>query len=252
MAKPQLSQNEPNNPGAWEMLWKSGLWLLVGLLIAFLIFVILILVGWVFQQALQNRMTGAITTNPLLPLILIIIAFISTAVWNIIINWIYNLIFSERYYDLSKMFSMTMITNVLLFFIFLPLYIIFFKNIENLFVILAFHILFSIFISHSNIEFITNPNYCWVALIWTGMWFCFTILIFAIIYNAINLNSWWAEKILLSLPPILGYSLIPLINSIWEQIYYKFYAMWNDFLYIPSISEILVNDEQVDEVNVDL
>jgi hypothetical protein len=45
---------------------------------------------------------------------------------------------------------------------------------------------------------------------------------------------------------------IPFISTLWEKIYYKFYEMGSDFLYIPSISEVLVDEEEVDEVNVDI
>jgi hypothetical protein len=39
---------------------------------------------------------------------------------------------------------------------------------------------------------------------------------------------------------------------VFEKIYYKLYEVGNDFLYVPSISEVLVDEEEVDEVNVKL
>jgi len=51
------------------------------------------------------------------------------------------------------------LTNGILFFVLAPIYIIFAGEIEILFLILGFHVLFSVFVSASQIEFSTNPNY---------------------------------------------------------------------------------------------
>ncbi len=40
--------------------------------------------------------------------------------------------------------------------------------------------------------------------------------------------------IFMIVPPIAGYILIPLGYSIWEKIYYKWYEMGNNGLYIPE------------------
>lgn len=39
-------------------------------------------------------------------------------------------------------------------------------------------------------------------------------------------------------PPIVGYTLIPFGSGIWEKIYYKFYELGNNGLYIPSATEV--------------
>jgi hypothetical protein len=99
------------------------------------------------------------SVNPLLPLILIIIAFIATFIGNVMLAGIYNLFYPTKYYDLGKMFSNSLLSNVIVFFVFMPLYLLFYNDIQSLFTILAIHILFSIFTSYTHIEFLTNPNY---------------------------------------------------------------------------------------------
>ena len=59
-------------------------------------------------------------------------------------------------------------------------------------------------------------------------------------------------RILVSLPPVLAYFCLPLFHSAWEKVYYKFYSMGNNFFYIPSLSEVMVDAEENDEVEVDI
>jgi len=53
-----LIELEPANPSRWQVFMKTGLGLIVGIFIAFLVFVILLLVGGVVQQALAERIIG--------------------------------------------------------------------------------------------------------------------------------------------------------------------------------------------------
>jgi len=45
-------------------------------------------------------------------------------------------------------------------------------------------------------------------------------------------------KMLIAIPPLLSYTIIPFAFSLREKLYYKFYEMGNNFLYIPSLSEV--------------
>ena len=76
--------NAPNNPSGSQLVGKALLGLVVGIVIALLIFVVLILMAGMLDQALRNKITGIYAINPLLPLVLIVIAFIGTFVGNII------------------------------------------------------------------------------------------------------------------------------------------------------------------------
>ncbi len=56
----------------------------------------------------------------------------------------------------------------------------------------------------------------------------------------------------ITLPPILGYMLIPLGLGLWEKIYFKFYEMGNNPFYIDTV----IPDEEIsideNEINIDL
>jgi len=59
-------------------------------------------------------------------------------------------------------------------------------------------------------------------------------------------------RILLALPPVLAYFCLPLLHSTWEKIYYKFYSMGNNFFYIPSLNEVMIDSEEDDDVEVEM
>ena len=89
------------------------------------------MVSGILTPALQNNIesAGVTTVNPLVPLILLVIAFIATFIGNVMLAGVYNLLYSTKYYDLGKMFSNSLLANVMIFFIFTPLYLLFYNNI---------------------------------------------------------------------------------------------------------------------------
>jgi len=251
--KPNLMLDmEPHDPSGREVMIKRMVGLVVWLIIAFLIFVILFLVWGMISEALSNRTSGVFSINPLLPLILLVISFLGTFIWNIIITGTFNLIYTDTYYDMWKMFNITLLLNILLFFFFVPLYIIFASSIEQLFMILAMHILLTIFLCYVGMEITTNPNYAASHLVWGARWLMVSIFVFALIFRRVNLDAWTSARILLALPAILWYSCIPLFHAIREKIYCKFYSMWNNFLYVPSLHEVMIDAEDNASVNVDI
>lgn len=243
---------EPANPSRWQVFMKTWLWLIVGVFIAFLVFVILLLVGGVVQEALAERIIGGDGINPLLPLILLVVAFLGTFIWSVILAGIYNLIFTEKYYDMSKMFSLTLFANIIVFMFFIGLYLLFANMIEPLFFVLAFHIIFTVFLSIALIEISTNPNYAAVHLLGAAIGLVLAILIFAIAYKFIDINEGSSVNVLLSLPPVLAYCFVPFWHGLREKIYFKFYEAGNNFFYIPSLNEVLVDEQEVDEVEVNM
>ena len=145
------------------------------------------------------------------------------------------------------MFGLLFLTNGILFFFLAPIYIVFANQIDILFLILGFHILFSVFTSASQIEFSTNPNYSASAFMGNILGFVLAFLAYALIYKA----SWSAavqQKIYLFmlLPPILGYAVLPLGAGIREKVYYKSYELGNNGFYVPSVAE---SDEEETEEN---
>ncbi len=260
---------EPNNSSGWQIAAKVVVWLVVWIIIAFLVFAITVLFNTVIQSGINVIASDSdITGNPVLPIIFLLIAFISSLVWNIII-WIANsFIDSSKYYDLWKILSLISVSNIIIFFVIAPIYMIFWDNILWLFIIMWFHNIFSVFVSYSLMEYTTNPNYSASTLIGTTFGLCVFLVMFLAFYN--SFNSWWLNldessaqraKILISMPPLLSYILMPLCYSIWEKVYYKFYEMWNNFFYIPSLREVTIQwdsaegsstDESEDDINVEL
>lgn len=247
-----LIELEPANPSWWQVFLKTLLGLIVGIFIAFLVFVILLLVGGVVQQALSARIMWGDGVNPLLPLILLVVAFLGTFIWSVILAGIYNLIFTEKYYDMGKMFSLTLFANIVVFIFFIGLYLLFADMIEPLFFVLAFHIIFTVFLSIALIEISTNPNYAAVHLIGASIGLVIAVLVFAIAYKIIDINEGRSVNILLSLPPVLAYCFLPFWHGLREKIYWKFYEAGNNFFYIPSLNEVLVDEQEVDEVEVEM
>ena len=229
--------NEPSNLSWWQLIGKFFIGLLIGGVIAALLFVILSFMGGMFTSAFGQQ--AGMSVNPLLSLVLLFIGFLSTFIGNIAVGGIYNLFYNRKYYNTSKMFGLLFLTNGILFFFLAPIYIVFASQIEILFLILGFHIIFSVFTSASQIEFSTNPNYSASAFMGNVLGFTIAFLVYAIVYKL----SWSAgvqQKIyfFMMFPPVLAYALIPFGSGIREKIYYKFYEMGNNGFYIPSVTEI--------------
>ncbi|MEI6774947.1 MAG: hypothetical protein WCL18_09610, partial [bacterium] len=103
------------------------------------------------------------------------------------------------------MFGLLFLTNGILFFFLAPIYIVFASQIDILFIILGFHILFSVFTSASQIEFSTNPNYSGSAFMGNVLGFVLAFLAYSLIYK-LSGSAAVQQKIYLFmlLPPILG------------------------------------------------
>jgi len=248
-----IDNNIPTNPSWWQLIGKLVVGLITGLIFSAIVFVMFILLGSTIDEAIKNSANN-LTFSPLVWLSFMAIGIITSILWNLVISAIYNVVWWDDYYDMKLMSSWILSANLLLFIPFLFLYFYVWtilKDIEKLFIVFGFHLFFSVFISLVNIDLIKNPNYSPVYIIWNSFGFIVTLLIFFIIFN-VSTKVWDLKKNILFYPPILSFSLIPFLSALWEKIYYKFYEMWNDFLYVPSISEVLVDEEEIDEVNVEI
>jgi hypothetical protein len=67
----------------------------------------------------------------------------------------------------------------------------------------------------------------------------------------LDVNQGNTAHLLLALPPVLIYATLPLFHGMWEKLYYKFYSAGNNFFYIPSLSEVTVDEEEYEEVLVE-
>jgi len=247
---------EPSNLSGWQLMGKAAIWLVVWILIAVLLFVVLSFIGTIFDSAIQ--WWTWFKSNPLLWIIILFIGFLSSFIGNIIVWWAYSVFFNKKYYDSSKMFWFLLLTNALLFAILAPIYIVFSSNVDTLFLILWFHVMFSIFISANQMDFLSNPNYSGSALMGNTLWFAMAFLLYGILYKVAKVSSVSNQTYFFMLfPSILAFTLIPFFSGLWEKIYYKFYEMGSKSFYIPSLSEVTTDDaeeqsisEQEAEINV--
>ncbi len=243
MSSPSSIFNEPSNLSGWQLVGKVCIGLMIGWVIAALLFVILSFMGGMFTSAFGQQ--GVSTINPLLSLVLLFIGFLSTFIGNIAVGGLYSLFYSKKYYNTGKMFGLLFLTNGILFFFLAPIYIVFASQIDILFLILGFHILFSVFTSAAQIEFSTNPNYSASAFMGNILWFALAFLAYALIYKMSG-SAAVQQKIYLFmlLPPILGYTILPFGSGVREKIYYKAYELGNNWFYIPSTAE---SEEEMEE-----
>lgn len=107
----EILDMQPHTLTGWELFAKTIIGFIIGLIIAFLLFVILSFVGSMFIDALQQQSNQYIRPNPLFPMILLFIGFTSTFIGNMIIAGLYNLFYPKKYYDVSKLFSFLLLTN---------------------------------------------------------------------------------------------------------------------------------------------
>ncbi len=240
----------PYAPAWWPVMSKVLVWLVVWFLISFLVFLVIFMLG-----------TDTFTSDTVsfLPFILLLVSFVTTFIGNTMIMWAYNLFFSERYYDFSKMFGMVLLTNAILFFLFIFIYVMWDIRDNSILMILAFHLLLSIFISYNIIEFLPNPQYSTSSFVGNTIWFAFAIVIYLIVYNTTKLSADSVKMYHLMLwPAILAYTLIPLSQWIRQNIYRWFYEKWNDFFYLPTekerLEETVFSEEEIiqkEKVNVE-
>jgi len=248
-----MDTNSPTNPNWWVIITKLIVWLIVWLVFSGIVFLMFVWLWASIDQAVANSANN-FSFSPLIWLSFMWIWLIVSIVGSLIIAWIYNVLWNEDYYDMKIMSSWIWAINLLLFIPFGLLYFFVWtiqQSMENLFIVYWFHLFFSIFVSFIIMDNTKNPNYSSVSVIWNSFWFIIALLIFFIIYSLYSTKAGSWQKNILFYPTILSFSIIPFISAIWEKIYYKFYEMWNDFLYIPSISEVLVDEEENDEINVE-
>jgi hypothetical protein len=138
----------------------------------------------------------------------------------------YSVFYSKKYYNSSKTFGFLLLTNAILLVVLAPIYIVFAKQVETLFLILGFHIMFSSFVSANQMDFLSNPNYSGSALIGNVFGFAMAFLVYSIIYKSAKVSSVSNQTYFFMLfPSIISFTLIPFFAGLWEKIYYKFYEM---------------------------
>lgn len=235
--------NEPQNPGWWQIGGKTWIWLLIGIVLAFLVFAILSVLGTDFF------VTG---DSMFMALVFIIIACVVTIIGMGIFSGLLSMMFSSDYYDFGKMFGFSVLANGLLVLLFLPLYLMMSDTIDSLMIVYAFHVMFWFFISYVLLEFTTNPNYSASNLMWWMLGFGITLVVYMMIYSFNINNPVGANNVYIYVlsPFLISYVCVPLFHGIWTQIYYGIYSSGNNPLFVPQLSDVTQTQEEVDEVNV--
>jgi hypothetical protein len=170
------------------------------------------------------------------------------------------------YPSVGKLTTYALITNVILFLLLAPLYAIVYQSVSSLFMVLGFHTILSVFITSVMNEISIDSQYSLSAIVGWLLGMSWVIFIFVLIYKMMILDSidigWTTSnsqiQIMLSIPALLAYFLIPLAHGIWQKIYGALYDMWSNFLYAQSWNERVVaaqmteNQEIIEEeINVD-
>lgn len=238
-------ETTPNHTWWWELTWKFFIWLLFGGILAILLFFILTVIGGIFADSLA-QVSDYTWSNPILPLLIILIGFLVSFIWNLGICWIYHLFFSSKYHKIRKAIWVIAITNWVLLIFLIPIYFIFSSDTNTMFMILGFHIILGWFLSSIQNEIITNPNYWTSSLIWSTLSLALIMLVYSIIWKA-AMESWTQDKLylLLLFPPVICYWILPLWQGIWERIYYRIYEMWNN----PFFAESKNDKEDITETS---
>ena len=245
---------KPDQSSWWEVFWKIFIWLIVWAAISWLLFIILTAVWWSLTTWDSN------SKNPILPLLLIVSWFLVSFIWNLWVAWLYSLFFSKKYQNISKVIWVLLLTNWLLFVFLLPVYLIFNWNMTALFMILGFHVIIATFLSSQQMENMNNPNYSPSSLIWNTLSLAVTMLIYWVIWKTASI--WEIQNkmyLLLLVPPILAFCVIPLGLGIRESVYYKLFETGNNPFYAESKWELnkkeldyLQKEEKMNEIDEDI
>lgn len=236
---------EPPHPGWWQIIWKTMIWLLTWVLISFLVFVIISALGSDFFTSWATLF---------LAMVFMLVACIVTIIGTAIIAGTLNIVFGSDYYDFWKMLWFSVLANGILVLLFAPVYLTLSGSVNTLLLVLAFHIIFWFFISYSLIEFTTNANYAWSSLIGTLFGFGLTMMTYLLVYNMTPHDDSMGNTIyvLMLLPFIMSYTVIPLCHGIWSGIYYGIFSGGSNPFYIAPLNEIGQATEEDNTVNVQL
>lgn len=258
--------NAPYNPSASALIGKTIIWLVIGAVVSMIVFAITILFGNTMSQIIAGLGQVAQENSPLLWMIMLIIAFLGSMIGNMLVWFVYGMMYGGIYPSIGKLVTYALIVNVILFLVLAPLYIVVYESVSSLFMVLGFHTIFSVFLTSVINETSIDSHYAISSLVWGMLGMSVTVLIFILIYKMVILNSPDLAntatssqiKIMLSVPALLAYTCMPLAHTIRQKIYTWLYDAGSNFLYAPSWSERvsasqLIQEQEIveDEINVD-
>lgn len=241
---------EPPHPDPWQMIAKTWIWLLIGIVLGLLVFAMMGVLWAEFFLEGEGMFKA---------FVFIVLACVVTLIGMAIFSWLLNMMFSQDYYDFWKMFWFSVLANWLLVFLFLPLYFMMAWDLNSLLLMYALHVMFAFFMSFMLLELTSNPNYAASDVIGSSLGFVVTLVIYVSIYIAtigtgVEENTWSNVLYVYVLSPFLiAYVVIPLLHGIWTQIYYGIYSSGNNPLFVPQAQDMEVEEEaEEDEINIDI
>lgn len=262
--KPDVAMfdNAPSDITLWSFFGKIFIWLMVWFCVVALLFWTLAALGSI---AWTN--TGQATTT--LKILLAATWFVVDFIGSVALALMYNIFFNKRYYNFGKMFALIFISSIIFSLFFIVIYFLY-NDINDLYCILWFQVIFWLYISLNLMDFLSQPNYSASSMMWNNLWCILTVVAYVWITQMIDFSQWTAEAsdawkfksvfFLAIFPVILSYTLMIFGANLWDTIYYKFYEWWNNPFYLPSLNELREErqkeekekEKQEEEVNVEM
>ncbi len=254
--KPDVSifDNAPNDISVWSFFGKIFIGVVIWICVAALLFGVLTAFWW-----MSGNDNGQV--NPILGILLPVVWFIVTFVWNLVLALMYSMFFSKRYYNFGKMFWLIFVSSLILLVFFFIIYALY-SDINELYLILWLQIAFSLYISLNLMDFLSQPNYSASSLMWNTLWCVLAVVAHLWIMNV--MVKWWSNSQDVIMPTIISsvitYGVMILGAWIWDALYYKFYEWWNNPFYLPSLNELREErqkeeskkEKEDEEVNVEI
>ena len=248
LQKPDVSifDNAPSDVTAWSFFGKILLWVIVWVCVAALLFATLSALWW---------LTGSDdSVNSIIWVLLPVVGFVVGFVGNLALALLYNIFFSRRYYSFGKMAGLIFASSLIIFVFFFVPYLLF-KDMNTLYTLLWFQIIFELFIAKNLMDFLSQPNYSASSLMWNTLWAILAVVVHLVIVSMPNFNI-----LLIIASAVIAYVMTAIWSWIWDAIYYKFYEWWNNPFYLPSLNELREERRKEEEkkakeeedVNVDM
>lgn len=232
--------NEPNDITLKDFCWKIFIWLLSWGIISVILFLFTGVIGGILGD------NGGAPTS-ILWIVLAAVGFITGMIGNMGCALLFNILFSKRYYNLSKMLGLIFTSSMIIFVAFVPIYLLFPWTVTTAYSICGFQIIFSFFITICLMDFLSHPNYSASSLMGNLLGFMFSSAAYLVLVNITNSNSEDIETntlLLLIVPSILGYTVTLFGSGIWDAIYYKLFEWGNNPFYLPSLTELKRKEQE--------
>ena len=229
--KPDVAMfdNAPNDISLWSFFWKIFIWLMVWICVVALLF-------WTLAALWSVTWSDSDQANPLLKFLLSLVWFIVHFVWSFALALMYNIFFSKRYYNLGKMFALIFVSSLIMRLLFIIIYFLY-NDIDSLYIILWFQVIFWLYVSLNLMDFLSQPNYSASSMMANNLWCILTVVVYIAVIHYIDLKLWSTLKSRISLyalfPVLLSYTVMIFWAELWDAIYYKFYEWWNNPFYLP-------------------